>query len=191
MVRIGILVGSGRSGGNSTGLTDWVQRQFATTTTAEVTVLTPTQYPYPAGVLTAPEMPALVKNREYSDPETAAFARWVSGCDALVILTPQYNWGYPGSLKNALDRLASEWRGKPFLLITYGGHGGGKAADQLAQVIEGGLKAKVSGRVAISLPDAYIRENVRVGAAGNADGFLEAYEESAKEAILALLQNAT
>ena len=45
----------------------------------------------------------------------------------------QYNWGYPASLKNALDYLYHEWTGKPAGIISYGGHGGGKAAAQLLQ----------------------------------------------------------
>ena len=46
----------------------------------------------------------------------------------------QYNWGYPAALKNALDFLYKEWHNKPAGIISYGGHGGGKAAAQLQQV---------------------------------------------------------
>ena len=46
----------------------------------------------------------------------------------------QYNWGYPASLKNALDYLFPEWNGKPAGIISYGGRGGGKAAAHLAEV---------------------------------------------------------
>ncbi|HUB84883.1 MAG TPA: NAD(P)H-dependent oxidoreductase, partial [Rhizomicrobium sp.] len=53
------------------------------------------------------------------------------------IVTPQYNWGYPAPLKNALDHLFDEWKNKPLLLITYGGHGGGKCAKQLRSVAKG------------------------------------------------------
>jgi NAD(P)H-dependent FMN reductase len=52
-------------------------------------------------------------------------------------VTPQYNWGYPASLKNALDHLLKEWNGKPALIVSYGHHGGVKAAAQLRQVLEG------------------------------------------------------
>ena len=44
-------------------------------------------------------------------------------------------------LKNALDHLYTEWSGKPLVIVTYGGHGGGKCADQLRQVA-GGLKMR-------------------------------------------------
>jgi NAD(P)H-dependent FMN reductase len=42
---------------------------------------------------------------------------------------PQYNWGYPAVLKNALDYLYREWRDKPASFITYGTRGGIKAAN--------------------------------------------------------------
>jgi chromate reductase, NAD(P)H dehydrogenase (quinone) len=38
--------------------------------------------------------------------------------DAIVIVTPEYNGGYPGVLKNALDYLRDEFRHKPFGIIT-------------------------------------------------------------------------
>ena len=56
-------------------------------------------------------------------------------------VTPQYNWGYPAPLKNALDHLYGEWAGKPAMIVTYGGHGGGRCAEQLLQVLQG-LKMK-------------------------------------------------
>ena len=46
----------------------------------------------------------------------------------------QYNWGYPAALKNALDYLYHEWKGKPAVIISYGTRGGGRAAAQLKEV---------------------------------------------------------
>jgi len=54
-----------------------------------------------------------------------------------VFVTPQYNWGYPAVLKNAIDYLFNEWKGKSAMIVSYGGHGGGKAASQLRQVLNG------------------------------------------------------
>jgi NAD(P)H-dependent FMN reductase len=72
-------------------------------------------------------------------------------------VTPQYNWGYPAALKNALDHLHREWRGKPAAIVTYGGHGGGKCATQLRQVADG-LKMRVTATMpGIELSEAVIR----------------------------------
>jgi NAD(P)H-dependent FMN reductase len=54
-----------------------------------------------------------------------------------VFVFPQYNWGYPGVLKNALDYLYQEWHDKPASLITYGTRGGNKAAEQFITVLHG------------------------------------------------------
>jgi NAD(P)H-dependent FMN reductase len=81
--------------------------------------------------------PGLPAAGVYRHEHTKAWSRKVSESDAVVIVTPQYNWGYPAALKNALDHLYAEWRGKPAVIVTYGGHGGDKCARQLRQVANG------------------------------------------------------
>lgn len=82
-----------------------------------------------------PGIPAL--GSDYASERTRAWSRKVSEAQAFVFVTPQYNWGYPAPLKNALDHLYGEWAGKPAMIVTYGGHGGGKCARQLRQVLKG------------------------------------------------------
>ncbi len=65
-----------------------------------------------------------------------AWAAQVADADAVIFLTPQYNGGYPASLKNAIDYLGAEWRGLPGAIVSYGGRGGPLAADQLAGVLQ-------------------------------------------------------
>jgi NAD(P)H-dependent FMN reductase len=74
---------------------------------------------------------------QYAFEHTRAWSQKIAAADGFVFVTPQYNWGYPAPLKNALDHLYAEWSGKPALIVTYGGHGGGKCAAQLRQVLEG------------------------------------------------------
>jgi NAD(P)H-dependent FMN reductase len=59
--------------------------------------------------------------------------------DSIVIVTPEYNNGYPGVLKNALDYLLPEYRRKPFGVVTVsgGGFGGITCLAQLRLVIIG------------------------------------------------------
>ncbi|MDJ0392734.1 NAD(P)H-dependent oxidoreductase [Rhodococcus sp. G-MC3] len=64
-----------------------------------------------------------------------ALAAAIGRADAVVVVTPEYNHGYPGSLKNALDSVKYEWRGKPIGFVSYGGLAGGiRATEQLRQV---------------------------------------------------------
>jgi len=42
-------------------------------------------------------------------------------CDGIIIVTPEYNGGYPGALKNVIDVLVEEWKHKPVGLSTVSG----------------------------------------------------------------------
>ncbi|MCJ1337594.1 hypothetical protein MMC09_002876 [Bachmanniomyces sp. S44760] len=74
---------------------------------------------------------------QYTHAHTRAWSNEISSCDAFVFTTPQYNWSLPASLKNAIDYLFNEWKGKPGLIISYGGHGGGKCAAHLNEIMQG------------------------------------------------------
>lgn len=83
---------------------------------------------------------------DYTHAHTRAWAATVSALDAFVFVTPQYNWGIPAALKNAIDFLFHEWVGKPAMVVSYGGHGGDKSAAALALVLGGGIGVKVAER---------------------------------------------
>ena len=70
-----------------------------------------------------PDIPAA--GAPYASAATRRWSEMVPAAKGVVFVTPQYNWGYPAALKNAIDHLYREWRGKPVLIVTYGGHGGG------------------------------------------------------------------
>jgi len=46
------------------------------------------------------------------------FAEKVKKSDGIIIVTPEYNGGYPASLKNAIDLLYDEWYRKPIAIST-------------------------------------------------------------------------
>ncbi len=57
--------------------------------------------------------------------------------DGLIIVSPEYNHGYPGSLKMALDTLLKEYIHKPVALcgVSAGGFGGARVIEQLVGVV--------------------------------------------------------
>lgn len=68
--------------------------------------------------------------------EPQPWASQVGRADAFVIITPEYNHGYPAVLKSALDAVYTEWNRKPVAFISYGGWAGGaRAVEQLRQVV--------------------------------------------------------
>jgi NAD(P)H-dependent FMN reductase len=64
-----------------------------------------------------------------------SFVARIDRADAFVIVTPEYNHGYPAALKQAIDLPSREWRAKPVAFVSYGGMAGGlRAVEQLRQV---------------------------------------------------------
>jgi len=61
-------------------------------------------------------------------------ARLIDAADGYVVVTPEYNHGYPASLKQLIDGHYREWMFKPAALVGYGVSGGVLAAEQLRSV---------------------------------------------------------
>lgn len=59
-----------------------------------------------------------LKNLKSPSQETLQFAENIKSADAIIIVTPEYNGGYPASLKNVIDLLYSEWKRKPIAIAT-------------------------------------------------------------------------
>ena len=51
-----------------------------------------------------------------------------------MVVSPEYNHGYPGVLKNAFDHIFPEWARKPIGFVSYGNAGGARAVEQLRLV---------------------------------------------------------
>lgn len=95
----------------------------------------------------------------YDGLTTRAWSGAVQDAPGIVFVSPQYNWGYPAPLKNAIDHLYREWADKPVLIVTYGGHGGGKCAVQLREVLTGLHTRLTETMPALVLPRARIEAN--------------------------------
>ncbi|MEC9244221.1 NADPH-dependent FMN reductase [Nitratireductor rhodophyticola] len=68
-------------------------------------------------------------------PEVVALKIRLAEADAFIMITPEYNHGYPASLKTALDSARDEWMGKPVAFVSYGGMAGGlRSVEQLRQI---------------------------------------------------------
>lgn len=145
---IGILVGSTRPVRVGRQLADQIAELARLRSEADITVLDLAEVDLP--MLDEPQMPA---KGDYQHEHTRAWKRTIDGLDAVIVVSPQYNGGYPASLKNAIDTLYAEWRDKPVLLVTYGYHGGSSAADQLAVVFSVVRANLLKPRVEITATD--------------------------------------
>jgi NAD(P)H-dependent FMN reductase len=69
------------------------------------------------------------------DPAVHALSARIDAADGFVIITPEYNHGYPASIKLAIDSVYYPWQAKPVAFVSYGGIAGGlRAVEQLRQV---------------------------------------------------------
>jgi NAD(P)H-dependent FMN reductase len=131
-----VIIGSTRAGRICPQIAQWVAQIGREAVSGEVEIVDLKDWPLPED--DEPGVPAV---HDYVFDHTRAWSRKVAEADAFVFVAPQYNWGYPAPLKNALDHLYKEWAGKPAMIVSYGSHGGGKCARQLRQVLKG-LKMK-------------------------------------------------
>jgi NAD(P)H-dependent FMN reductase len=74
--------------------------------------------------------------KKYEKEHTKSWSKTIDGADAYIIVTPEYNYGFPAPLKNALDFLYHEWSYKPVAFVSYGGLAGGtRSVQMLKQVV--------------------------------------------------------
>ena len=84
-----------------------------------------------------PEHPRL---RRYQHDHTKAWSSRIDRSHAFVFVTPEYNYGTPPSLMNALDYLVEEWAYKPVGFVSYGGMSGGLRGVQMTKQVVSALK---------------------------------------------------
>lgn len=146
MLRIAIILGSTRPGRNGEAVAKWVYNIAKKRTDAEFEFVDIKDYNLP--LLDEPLSPSLGK---YSKDHTKAWAARIDSFDAFVFVTPEYNHGIPGALKNAIDFLYKEWNNKVAGFVSYGGVGGIRSVEQLRLVMAELQVATVRAQVQLSL----------------------------------------
>jgi NAD(P)H-dependent FMN reductase len=88
-------------------------------------------------LLDEPHHPRL---RQYQHAHTKAWSATVAEADAYVFVTPEYNFGPPPALLNAMDFVFHEWGYKPCAFVSYGGASGGVRSVQMTKLVVTTLK---------------------------------------------------
>ena len=130
--KVAIIIGSTRPNNIGTHVAKWVQKTIQSLNGIELSVINLADWNLPFL-----DEPLMAARHPYQHEHTKAWSQRILAEDGFIFVTPQYNWGYPAPLKNAIDFLYKEWNNKPTLIISYGGRGGGKAAAQLKEVLQG------------------------------------------------------
>lgn len=128
-VRVTVIVASTREGRLGGTVAGWFTGRARERTGLEVDVLDLAETPLPA------RLPGRHPARGGYPEAVRPLAERIGRADGFVVVTPEYNHGYPGSLKDAMDLVHAEWRAKPMAFVSYGGVSGGvRAVEQLRQV---------------------------------------------------------
>jgi NAD(P)H-dependent FMN reductase len=146
LCRIGIILGSTRPNRNGEQVAQWVFDIATERTDAEFELVDLRDYPLPH--LDEPNRPSLGR---YAHEHTKEWAQKIASFDGFVFVTPEYNHGTSGVLKNAIDYLYAEWNNKAAGFVSYGSVGGARAAEHL-RLVAGSLQmADVRQQVALSM----------------------------------------
>lgn len=73
--------------------------------------------------------------RNYQKEHTKAWSARVAATDAFAFVVPEYNYGMPPALLNALDYVYHEWHYKAAAFVSYGGQSGGLRSVQMAKPV--------------------------------------------------------
>jgi NAD(P)H-dependent FMN reductase len=96
----------------------------------------------------------------YSHPHTKTWSAAIASYDGYVFVTPEYNHGTSGALKNAIDFLYAEWTDKAAGFIGYGYAMGARAIENLRLVMASLQVATVRPQLGLSLLTDFERGTV-------------------------------
>jgi len=130
-LNIKLIVGSTRANRFADLPAEWMMDQAAKRSNLTVERLDLRDYALP--FFDEPMPPGLARD-SYTNPAVVRWREKVKEADGFVICTPEYNHGYPAVLKNALDYVYFAWSRKPVAFVSWGGHGGTRAVEQLRLV---------------------------------------------------------
>jgi NAD(P)H-dependent FMN reductase len=131
MPTLTVIIGSTRPGRAGLPIAKWFVERARQHGAFDVEIADLAEIGLP--LLDEPNHPRL---RRYVHEHTKDWSAHVDRADAVVIVTPEYNYGYPAAVKNAIDYLHEEWQYKPAGFVSYGGVAAGtRAVQQLKQVV--------------------------------------------------------
>ena len=145
-LKIGIIIGSTRPGRNGEAVGRWVHEIASKRADADYELVDLLDYNLPH---LDEGMPASMG--QYANEHTRQWAEKIAEFDGFIFVTPEYNHGTSGVLKNAIDFIYGEWNNKSAGFVSYGAVGGTRAVEHLRLVVGELQIADVRAQVALSL----------------------------------------
>jgi NAD(P)H-dependent FMN reductase len=133
-----IIIGSTRPGRVGPAVADWIEQRAQEHGGFDVQVTDLAEINLP--MFNEPNHPRL---KQYVHQHTRDWSALVAGSDAIVFVTPEYNYGFNAALKNAIDYLHNEWGNKAAGIVSYGGVAAGTRATQMLKQVLSALRMMV------------------------------------------------
>jgi NAD(P)H-dependent FMN reductase len=136
MVKLKIIIASTRPGRIGLTVGEWFEnhsKEHGGFDDIELVDLAEVDLPF----MNEPHHPRL---GTYTHQHTRDWSAKVAEADAFVFVMPEYNFGYNGELKNAIDYLHREWQYKPVGFVSYGGVSAGTRAVVMTKQVVAPLK---------------------------------------------------
>ncbi|WP_345674876.1 bifunctional NAD(P)H-dependent oxidoreductase/GNAT family N-acetyltransferase [Yinghuangia aomiensis] len=159
-VRILVLICSNRPGALGPAVGEWVVETITPRATELAVELVPT-------ALGDLDLPFLDEEQHpasgiYRHAHTRRWSAIVDAADGFIVVTPEYNYGMPATLKNALDYLSREWAWKPIGFVSYGNTSAGTRSVQHAKQVVTTLRlVPLGAAVAIRIGEATDNGRIR------------------------------
>lgn len=130
-LNVKVILGSSRQNRFSELPGAWLMEQLKKRNDITAELLDLRTYPMP--FFDEPITPSSKKD-EYANETVERWRLKIKEADAFIVITPEYNHGYPAILKNAFDYVYPEWNNKPIAYISYGSAMGARSVEQLRMV---------------------------------------------------------
>jgi len=131
---ISVFLGSIRPGRQGEKVADWVAKTLKQRG-HNVHLIDPDKYP---------ELQTLRVPNHYNpkpSEDMAKIHQWLLESDGFILVTPEYNHSFSGTMKNALDNFMPEYEKKPFGVVSYSiGPFGGIRANEALRIVISELK---------------------------------------------------
>jgi NAD(P)H-dependent FMN reductase len=150
MTVISVIVGSIRQARFSEKPAHWVLQHLKDRAGVDTRLLDLRDFPMP--FFDQPVPPAMPGRAPYENEVVKRWTAEIARSDGFVFVTPEYNYGPPAVLKNALDWVYPEWNRKAAAFVSYGSAAGTRSVQQLRET-------------SIELQLAPIRSSVHIPAA--------------------------
>lgn len=157
-MKIGIILGSIRQGRSGASVARWVADQAVSREGVDYELIDLKAFDVP--LLTSATVPGAA-NKQYDDERVRNWSTAIDDCDGFVFVTPEYNHGVPGALKNAFDSLGNEWADKAVAFVSYGAEGGVRAVEHWRQIVANFHMYGVRQQISMSLFSEFGPEGVQ------------------------------